>query len=379
MAERGGLRLRWFGALLAGFLAVSGLGPGAVEARERVVPRLAKAFGMRLDGLTGLDAGFEPGAYRAFEAATKLLAANRGAKPGRFLLTRPVSEQVSGFLKEALDRAPDFAAAHYLAGLLAARAHHYGEALADYRKAAAQGSGYAEGPLKDVFVQTVSACESALRHDGDGGHFLMRGKLGEALDEYRKAVALMPDFAQARANLGLVDMLMGHDSEAVSDLEETIRLDPDLAEAHYNLGNVYMRLGKYGRAIPAYRAAIRLKPDNAPPDSLVSAANAHQGAHTVAVARHQSALRHASLATAYFEAGRSKEAISEYERALKLEPAFADVQYNLGILYEKAGKLDLAIAHLKAYTALAVQDPARAAQVAEAEARLERLERRVQP
>ena len=51
-----------------------------------------------------------------------------------------------------------------------------------------------------------------------------------------------------------------HD-EAIAEYREAIRLKPDFAEAHNNLGNALQAKGKLDEAIAEYREAIRLKPD----------------------------------------------------------------------------------------------------------------------
>jgi Flp pilus assembly protein TadD len=49
-------------------------------------------------------------------------------------------------------------------------------------------------------------------------------------------------------------------NEAVREYKEAIRLKPDFAEAHSNLGVAYKELGDFDSAIREYRIAIRLKP-----------------------------------------------------------------------------------------------------------------------
>ena len=50
--------------------------------------------------------------------------------------------------------------------------------------------------------------------------------------------------------------------EAIAEFREAIRLKPDYAEAHNNLGIALKAQGKLDEAIAEYRAAIRLKPDD---------------------------------------------------------------------------------------------------------------------
>jgi cytochrome c-type biogenesis protein CcmH/NrfG len=49
--------------------------------------------------------------------------------------------------------------------------------------------------------------------------------------------------------------------EAVEAYREAVRLKPDFAEAWYNLGVSYIKLGRHREAVEACREAVRLKPD----------------------------------------------------------------------------------------------------------------------
>jgi len=51
--------------------------------------------------------------------------------------------------------------------------------------------------------------------------------------------------------------------EAIAEFREAIRINPDFAEAHYNLGKAWHGLGELDLAVAEWREAIRLKPDYA--------------------------------------------------------------------------------------------------------------------
>lgn len=350
--------------------------PTAYASQDSVVQRLSEALGMDMGPKEGLDAGVSFAAYEPYAEAIRLLSANRGERAGCFVLTQEALGRVIACLQSALKVEPDFAAARYLLSLVEARERRYAEALAHYRAAGRLNSSFSEGPLKDLFVRAVADYQTAVQHIAQGTQYLERGKYTVAMSEYRQAIRLLPDFAEGHANLGLVYMLTGDYAQAVSEQQEAIRLKPDLAEAHYNLGNVYARQGRYAEAVGAYREAIRLKPDDAPPDSIVEEIYAHQGAYTESIARRQIAVRHASLANAYFKVGDHTAAISEYERVLKIEPDFADVHYNLGLIYEQVGDVDRAVSHWETYLNLAERDTSQRTWIPEAKARLSELKGR---
>ena len=341
---------------------------------DSVAIRLYPAIGVAHSTLTRSGAGATQGAFPLFAEAAGLLAGSRDEYGAGWNLTRETIDLSVTRLREALAEAPRFAAAHYLLGLLEARRRRYGEAMAAWRRAAQVGPPFSVDPMKALFLRAVSRSQTAAAKVARGTQYLDRGKVQEAGAAYGDAAAMMPDYAEAHANLGLVHMLLGDLDGAVSRQLEAIRLNPGLAEAFYNLGNAYSRLGRYAEAVPAFREAIRLKPESAPPDSVVSNVDAHQGAYTRSVAGYQHARRYAGLANAYFNLGDDKAAIEAYIRAVGLAPDFADGHYNLGVVYERTGDVASAIRHWREYMRLARNDPAQQAWVADAGTRLDRLE-----
>ena len=87
------------------------------------------------------------------------------------------------------------------------------------------------------------------------------GKYQEAVDAYKQAIRIKPDFTAAYYNLGHAYRKLGKNQEALGAFKQAIRIRPDLAIAHENLGATYLVLGKQQEAIDAYKQAIRIKPD----------------------------------------------------------------------------------------------------------------------
>ena len=63
----------------------------------------------------------------------------------------------------------------------------------------------------------------------------------------------------------------------------------------------------------------------------------------------QAAARHFKQARALYAAGSYKEAIAELELARSFDPSAKDLVYNLGVVCEKAGRMDEALAHFYEY------------------------------
>ncbi len=94
-----------------------------------------------------------------------------------------------------------------------------------------------------------------------GNALQARGRLDDAIVEYREAIRLRPGFAEAHCNLGAILCQVGRDLPGgQAELREAIRLRPEDALAHYNLGNALKLEGRMDEASAAHREAIRLDP-----------------------------------------------------------------------------------------------------------------------
>ena len=78
--------------------------------------------------------------------------------------------------------------------------------------------------------------------------------------EYRRALALNPDYAEVWNNIGTLNQSADDLEDAVKAYKEAIRIKPDLATAWKNLGNAYLALDRPKEAFEAYQEAFRLDP-----------------------------------------------------------------------------------------------------------------------
>jgi tetratricopeptide (TPR) repeat protein len=72
----------------------------------------------------------------------------------------------------------------------------------------------------------------------------LRAKPDQALEHYKEAVRLGPDFVDARIALGKVLTSLGRPEEALQQQSEAVRLDPQNEAAHYRLAQAYRKLGR---------------------------------------------------------------------------------------------------------------------------------------
>ncbi|MGQ0507461.1 MAG: tetratricopeptide repeat protein, partial [Myxococcaceae bacterium] len=94
-----------------------------------------------------------------------------------------------------------------------------------------------------------------------------------ALEAFKEAASLRPDFAEARNNFGAM-LNEAQDYETASrELEAAVNSAPDFASARLNLGNAYRGRQEYGKAISQYKQVLRMKPEL--PDTYFNLAILH--------------------------------------------------------------------------------------------------------
>ena len=74
------------------------------------------------------------------------------------------------------------------------------------------------------------------------------GKLDEAIDAFKKAISIKPDYADAYNNMGNVLGEQGKLEEAIEAYNKALTIKPD-TEAYYNMGNALKEQGKLKEAI----------------------------------------------------------------------------------------------------------------------------------
>jgi tetratricopeptide (TPR) repeat protein len=142
-------------------------------------------------------------------------------------------------------------------------------------------------PLQPPVEQAETWFERASEWDSDPAQW------EDAIDAYRRVVAIDPSYAAAWNNLGLLLHRLGRYEEARAAYSSALRASAACAEAAYNLGSLSEDTGDVDEAIRCYGRALDVSPDYAD--------------------------AHFNLAGALSRAGRGDEAVAHWQRYLDLD------------------------------------------------------------
>ncbi|MBF0126708.1 MAG: tetratricopeptide repeat protein [Magnetococcales bacterium] len=155
----------------------------------------------------------------------------------------PEMERVAGGMTERL---PGQAVGWKMLGVARLRQGRLDEALEPLRKALALLPGDAE-------VHGLIGCT---HHES--------GHLDAAETAYRRALELHPGSVDFHNNLGLLLHDQGRFDDAGAAFRQALGLQPECAEAHYNLGNTLRERNRLSDAETSYRLALTHQPDCVP-------------------------------------------------------------------------------------------------------------------
>jgi protein O-mannosyl-transferase len=214
---------------------------------------------------------------------------------------------------------------------------------------------------ESLYRRTIAVTDrNYIMHTGFGIVLSKAGRLPEAFVEFREALQIKPDFADAHDNLGVaLAMVPGRLPEAVQEGEAAVSIAPNSYGIHYNLGVALSKTpGRLLDAISEFRAALRIKPDYSDAHLNLGLALMDQGQMPEAISEFRAVLQidpksasaHYDLGTAWLNTpGHLPEAASEYQEALRIDPDFANAHMNLGVVLEKIpGRLNEAILEYQA-------------------------------
>ena len=183
---------------------------------------------------------------------------------------------------------------------------------------------YPEEPMA-VQAEAARLAERAGKRAADGSY-------EKAVGILKRVLELQPSLHKARRDLAMAYVETGDIDNATNHLIEVLRLDPGDAWSWVVLANLYIREKSDKETGEKFlRKALEIAPNDA------WALN--------------------SLAAVTFERGKTDEAISLFERAIKSNPEFAIAYYGEAVAYDRLEQPDKSLATLqRLFTNVKMQD-----------------------
>lgn len=167
----------------------------------------------------------------------------------------------------------------------------------------------------------------------EGKFFFKSQKYKKAEELFKKVIDENPDFADVHNYLGLIAHEDGCFGEAIDHFKKALAINPRYTEAMLNLTILYNDIGDYESAKKLVTLSRKdAKSTKAAMDPFI---------------RSKLANKHAEIADWYHGVGAYGEAIKEYQKALDLEGRYADIRTKMAVCLREQKDLKGALEQLK--------------------------------
>jgi tetratricopeptide (TPR) repeat protein len=202
----------------------------------------------------------------------------------------------------------------------------------------------------EIIIQTVDssdpACKLAKFYLGEahaqlGLERAYRGASVQAEGDLRRAIDINPKYPDLHYHLARVYIQKGEYQQAVSEFETALALNPRYARALFELGMLRYRMGERELGMEMVSRAVDIEPGYS--NKLYrEALAAHKTRHwnkTLSKLEELSETNvddisyHFRLGKDHYKRGDYQSAIGDFERALSIQPGYADIRNWLGLAY----------------------------------------------
>jgi tetratricopeptide (TPR) repeat protein len=169
-------------------------------------------------------------------------------------------------------------------------------------------------------IQSVKADNGLYRARVDLGRaYYHSGDYDTAISHYKIALQIRPSSGFVRNLMGLAYYYKGYVDQATAEYRRAIDLNARYIDAYLNLGLTYLYTDRPGQAIEVYEQALNVETD---------------GSEKRYVYR--------NLGMALAQSGKHREAEHAYNKALEIDPTYADAYISLGNLSFNRGEYEVA-------------------------------------
>jgi tetratricopeptide (TPR) repeat protein/predicted Ser/Thr protein kinase len=207
----------------------------------------------------------------------------------------------------------------------------------------------------DLLVQAIGLAphDFSLLYEG-ASTLTYAGRLKEALEYADRAIQIWPEHYRMHVKHGNILAETGDSELAMRDFEHAIALDPHHPEPYLSAGGLRLDQDRPAEALRLYQDGIKFAPDDVNLLEGRAAALSALGRNEDAEADMDRVLTARTDAESYSNRGvirsrrgRAREALEDFERALRMEPENANVLFSLGSHLSRQEKDEEALQHFR--------------------------------
>jgi tetratricopeptide (TPR) repeat protein len=226
-------------------------------------------FTMQSVGYSQMEEGKIPVTTKSPEALQEFLK-------GRDLFERLQGQESLKYLKQALEKDPDFAMAYLFSSFsqpIAQKFFEYQDKAVALKNKVSEGERlWIEGvkaatngfPLKqrEIYQNLVKLYPKDERaHNLLGNNYFGTQEYEKAIAEYKQVIQLNPQFSQAYNQMGYAYRFLKNYEEAEKSFKKYIELIPDNPNPYDSFAELLMKTGKFEESIKYYNKALEVNPN----------------------------------------------------------------------------------------------------------------------